>query len=53
MVNDAINEQGAPSLQIPHALRHHDAAQQSDNLQAGFGPMLTAQQKAELVELVG
>jgi len=26
---------------------------QSDNLQAGFGPMLTAQQKAELVELVG
>jgi aryl-alcohol dehydrogenase-like predicted oxidoreductase len=26
---------------------------QSDNLKAGFGPMLTAQQKAELVRLVG
>jgi aryl-alcohol dehydrogenase-like predicted oxidoreductase len=26
---------------------------QSDNLKAGFGPMLTAQQKADLVKLVG
>jgi aryl-alcohol dehydrogenase-like predicted oxidoreductase len=26
---------------------------QSDNLKAGFGPMLTSQQKAELVKLVG
>ena len=25
---------------------------QSDNLQAGFGPMLTAKQKAEVVALV-